>query len=74
MCLDWSILLILLFCLVSLLVIPTIYEILANTRSRLFSLFRRWFGSNTPGPTHGTGGGGGGGGGEPRPVPQAPRD
>jgi HAE1 family hydrophobic/amphiphilic exporter-1 len=58
----------------TLLVIPTIYEILANTRSRLFSLFRRWFGSNTPGPTHGTGGGGGGGGGEPRPVPQAPRD
>jgi HAE1 family hydrophobic/amphiphilic exporter-1 len=58
----------------TLLVIPTIYEILANTRSRLFGLFRRWFGKGTPGPTHPTHGGGGGGGGEPRPVPQAPQD
>jgi HAE1 family hydrophobic/amphiphilic exporter-1 len=53
----------------TLLVIPTIYEILANTRSRLFGLFRKWFGRGTPGPTHGHGGGG-----EPRPVPQAPQD
>jgi HAE1 family hydrophobic/amphiphilic exporter-1 len=53
----------------TLLVIPTIYEILANTRSRLFNLFRRWFGKGTPGPTHGAGGGG-----EPRPVPHAPQD
>ncbi len=56
--------------LLTLLVIPTFYEILANTRSRLFGLFRRWFGKGTtPGPTHGAGGGG-----EARPVPQAPRD
>ncbi|MDY7225990.1 efflux RND transporter permease subunit [Hyalangium rubrum] len=48
----------------TLLVIPTIYEILANTRSRLFGFFRRLSGRGTSGPTHG-------GGGEPRPVPQA---
>jgi HAE1 family hydrophobic/amphiphilic exporter-1 len=52
----------------TLLVIPTIYEILANTRSRLFGLFRRWFGGGTHGPTQGPKHGGGG---EPRPVPQA---
>jgi HAE1 family hydrophobic/amphiphilic exporter-1 len=50
----------------TLLVIPTVYEILSDMRSWLFGKFRKWFGHGTPGPTHG-----GGGGGEPRPVPQS---
>jgi HAE1 family hydrophobic/amphiphilic exporter-1 len=49
----------------TLLVIPTIYEILSDTRSWILGKFRRWFGRGKPGPAHGRGGG------EPRPVPQA---
>jgi HAE1 family hydrophobic/amphiphilic exporter-1 len=50
----------------TLLVIPTVYEILANTRSALLGKLRRWFGGGKP--VHG------GGGGEPRPVPRAPQE
>jgi len=49
----------------TLLVIPTVYEILSDARSWILGKFRRWFGGGKPGPVHG------GGGGEPRPVPQA---
>jgi len=49
----------------TLLVIPTVYEILSDARSWILGKFRRWFGRGKPGPAHG------GGGGEPRPVPQA---
>ncbi len=58
--------------LLTLLVIPTVYEILSNMRSWFFGKFRRWFGHGAQGPSHG--GGGGHGGGEPRPVPQARQD
>jgi HAE1 family hydrophobic/amphiphilic exporter-1 len=50
----------------TLLVIPTVYEILSNMRSWLFGKFRKWFGKEKPAPKHG-----GGGGGESHPVPQA---
>jgi len=49
----------------TLLVIPTVYEILSNARSWILGKLRRWFGRGTSGPVQG------GGGGEPRPVPQA---
>jgi HAE1 family hydrophobic/amphiphilic exporter-1 len=49
----------------TLLVIPTVYEILSDGRSWILGKFRRWFGRGKPGAAHG------GGGGEPRPVPQA---
>jgi HAE1 family hydrophobic/amphiphilic exporter-1 len=50
----------------TLLVIPTVYEILSDAKSWILGKFRRWFGHGKPGSAHG-----GGGGGEPRPVPQA---
>ncbi|KFE67975.1 efflux RND transporter permease subunit [Hyalangium minutum] len=53
--------------LLTLLVIPTVYEILADARSWLLGKFRRWLGGGTPGPVHG-------GGGEPRPMPQTRQD
>ncbi|MBN1207822.1 MAG: efflux RND transporter permease subunit [Myxococcaceae bacterium] len=48
--------------LLTLLVIPTVYEILSNMRSWFFGKFQKWFGHGTPKPTHG---------GEARPVPQS---
>ncbi|MDC0712514.1 efflux RND transporter permease subunit [Stigmatella sp. ncwal1] len=48
--------------LLTLLVIPTVYEILANTRSRLLAALRRRFKKEQKGPKPG--------GGAPRPVPQ----
>ncbi|WP_224247544.1 efflux RND transporter permease subunit [Hyalangium gracile] len=55
--------------LLTLLVIPTVYEILSNARSWILGKFKRWFGGGKGKPVHT-----GGGGGEPRPVPQAPQE
>ncbi|MFL5345530.1 MAG: efflux RND transporter permease subunit [Hyalangium sp.] len=52
--------------LLTLLVIPTVYEILSDARRWILGKFRKWFGRGKPEPAHG--------GGEPRPVPQAPQE
>lgn len=52
--------------LLTLLVIPTVYEILSDARRWILGKFRKWFGRGKPEPKHG--------GGEPRPVPQAPQE
>jgi HAE1 family hydrophobic/amphiphilic exporter-1 len=56
----------------TLLVIPTVYEILVDGRSWMKRTFKRLFGGKNQG--HGPGPGGIHGGGEPRPVPQARQD
>jgi HAE1 family hydrophobic/amphiphilic exporter-1 len=54
--------------LLTLLVIPTVYEILVDGRNWMLRQFKRLFGHKGQGP------GGIHGGGEPRPVPQSPQD
>ncbi|WP_224363503.1 efflux RND transporter permease subunit [Hyalangium versicolor] len=54
--------------LLTLLVIPTVYEILSDTRNWILRKFRRWFKRDKAAPPQE------GGGGVPRPVPQAPQE
>ncbi|MFP2927506.1 efflux RND transporter permease subunit [Pyxidicoccus sp. 3LG] len=56
--------------LLTLLVIPTVYEILVDFRTWMSRKLRKAFHMRPPQEGHGHHGGGG----EPRPVPQAPRD
>ena len=58
--------------LLTLLVIPTVYEILVDGRSWMLRTFKRLFGGKHQGK--GPGPGGIHGGGEPRPVPQSRQD